>query len=58
LFDFSIPNWGFFVGEISQCLAPKKTIASSTKDLFWKKIFETHHIFKGEKKTKITIFRS
>jgi hypothetical protein len=50
LFDFSTPNWGFFVGENSQCLAPKKTIAYCTKDLFWKKIFETHHILKGEKK--------
>jgi hypothetical protein len=57
LFDFSTANWGFFVGEISQCLPPKKTTAYCTKDLFWKIIFETHHTLKGKKTTKITIFR-
>jgi hypothetical protein len=28
----------------------KKTTTYYTKDLFWKKIFETHHMLKGKKK--------
>jgi hypothetical protein len=43
--------FGFFGGEILQCLAPKK-ITSCTKDLFWKKNFESQHILK-EKKFKL-----
>jgi hypothetical protein len=45
----------FFGGEILQCLAPK-IIASCTKDLFYKKIFESQHILK-EKKVQFAIFR-
>jgi hypothetical protein len=51
LFDFSIPNWVFFVDEISQCLAPKKKLHIVQK-IYFEFFFETHHILKGKKKKK------
>jgi len=52
LFDFPIPNWVFFVDEISQCLAPKKLLHIVQKIFFDFFFFETHHILKGGGKKK------